>query len=58
MSNNTTIDGVNYGPLAILIAVTGDEMRYTQSTVLDIYEKSSYEKSSCDHKDVNTLQRV
>lgn len=35
------------------ITVCGDEMRYTQSTVLDIYGKHSY-----DHKDVNTLRRV
>jgi hypothetical protein len=35
------------------ITVTGDEMHYTQSTILDIYDKRSY-----DHKDVNTLQRV
>ena len=34
------------------ITVTGDSMRYTESTILDIYGKQSY-----DHKDVNTLQR-
>jgi hypothetical protein len=34
------------------ITVNGDDMRYTESTVLDIYEKKSY-----DHKDVNTLKR-
>ncbi len=35
------------------IAVTGDQMRYSESTTLDIYEKRSYQ-----HKDVNTLSRV
>ncbi|GAB3276732.1 heme-binding beta-barrel domain-containing protein [Parahaliea aestuarii] len=35
------------------ITVKGDQMRYTESTTLDIYEKRSY-----DHKDVNTLTRV
>ncbi len=35
------------------VTVQGDEMRYTETTVLDIYDKKSY-----DHKDVNTLQRV
>lgn len=35
------------------ITVKGDQMRYTESTVLDIYDKRSY-----DHKDVNTLTRV
>jgi hypothetical protein len=35
------------------VTVVGDEMRYSQSTVLDIYDKTHY-----DHKDVNTLQRV
>jgi hypothetical protein len=35
------------------LTVKGDEMRYTETTVLDIYDKSSY-----DHKDVNTLHRV
>ena len=34
------------------LAVKGDEMRYTESTILDIYDKTSY-----DHKDVNTLRR-
>jgi hypothetical protein len=34
------------------ITVNGDDMRYTESTMLDIYEKKSY-----DHKDVNTLKR-
>jgi hypothetical protein len=33
--------------------VTGDEMSYSESTILDIYGKKSY-----DHKDVNTLRRV
>ncbi len=37
----------------IHLTVVGDEMRYTQHTVLDIYEKTDY-----DHKDVNTLTRV
>jgi hypothetical protein len=32
--------------------VTGDTMRYSKTSVLDIYQKKSY-----DHKDVNTLQR-
>ena len=35
------------------ITVLGDEMRYSESTVLDIYDKKSY-----DHTDVNTLRRV
>ena len=35
------------------LTVTGDLMRYSETTVLDIYEKSSY-----NHKDVNTLHRV
>lgn len=35
------------------LTVKGDEMRYTESTILDIYDKTSY-----DHKDVNTLRRV
>ena len=35
------------------IKVLGDEMRYTESTILDIYDKTAY-----DHKDVNTLRRV
>ena len=34
------------------LTVKGDEMRYTESTILDIYDKTSY-----DHKDVNTLRR-
>jgi len=35
------------------VTVKGDEMRYSQTTLLDIYGKKSYE-----HTDVNTLQRV
>lgn len=35
------------------ITVKGDEMRYSETTVLDIYDKKSYE-----HTDVNTLSRV
>lgn len=35
------------------LTVKGDEMRYTESTILDIYDKTSY-----DHKDANTLRRV
>ena len=35
------------------VTVKGDEMRYSQTTFLDIYGKKSYE-----HTDVNTLQRV
>jgi len=35
------------------LTVKGDEMRYSESTILDIYDKKSY-----DHKDVNTLRRV
>jgi hypothetical protein len=35
------------------LTVTGDEMRYKQTTLLDIYGKESYE-----HTDMNTLQRV
>jgi len=35
------------------ITVNGNEMRYTESTILDIYDKAGY-----DHKDVNTLHRV
>jgi len=34
------------------LTVKGDEMRYQETTVLDIYEKKSY-----DHTDVNTLRR-
>jgi len=34
------------------ITVKGDDMRYSETTVLDIYEKKSY-----DHTDVNTLKR-
>ena len=34
------------------VTVKGDEMRYSETTVLDIYEKKSY-----DHTDVNTLRR-
>ena len=34
------------------LTVKGDEMRYTETTVLDIYEKKSY-----DHTDLNTLKR-
>ena len=34
------------------LTVKGDEMRYTETTVLDIYDKKSY-----DHTDVNTLHR-
>lgn len=35
------------------LTVKGDEMQYSQNTVLDIYGKSSL-----DHTDLNTLQRV
>ncbi|MFT4614288.1 MAG: hypothetical protein ACI9NT_001433 [Bacteroidia bacterium] len=35
------------------ITVQGDEMRHSQSTVLEIYDKHSY-----DHKDVNTQHRI
>jgi hypothetical protein len=35
------------------VTVHGDKMRYSQTTVLDIYGKKSYE-----HTDVNTLHRV
>ncbi len=35
------------------VTVTGDQMRYSETTVLDIYEKKSY-----DHTDLNTLTRV
>jgi len=35
------------------ISVAGDEMRYSEITFLDIYDKTNYE-----HKDLNTLQRV
>jgi hypothetical protein len=34
------------------LTVLGDEMRYSESTILDIYDKKSY-----DHSDVNTLHR-
>ena len=34
------------------LTVKGDQMRYSETTVLDIYEKKSY-----DHTDVNTLTR-
>ncbi|MFV0277498.1 MAG: heme-binding beta-barrel domain-containing protein [Parahaliea sp.] len=35
------------------LTVRGDQMRYTETTLLDIYEKRDYE-----HTDVNTLTRV
>ena len=35
------------------MTVVGDQLSYSESTILDIYDKKSY-----DHKDVNTLQRV
>jgi len=35
------------------ITVKGDDMRYSESTILDIYDKKSY-----DHSDVNTLRRT
>ena len=35
------------------ITVKGDQMRYKQTTVLDIYGKSNY-----DHVDLNTLKKV
>ncbi|MEH6589468.1 MAG: heme-binding beta-barrel domain-containing protein [Halioglobus sp.] len=35
------------------ITVNGDDMRYSETTVLDIYGKANY-----DHKDVNTLKRT
>lgn len=35
------------------VTVSGDEMQYQQTTLLDIYGKESYE-----HTDLNTLQRV
>ena len=35
------------------MTVQGDEMRYRESTLLDIYNRKSY-----DHTDVNTLRRV
>ena len=35
------------------MTVNGNEMRYSETTVLDIYDKKSH-----DHKDVNTLRRV
>ena len=35
------------------LTVCGDDMRYSESTILDIYDKTAY-----DHKDVNTLRRV
>lgn len=35
------------------ITVKGDQMRYTETTVLDIYGKKSY-----DHVDLNTLSRI
>ncbi len=35
------------------LSVQDDEMRYTESTILDIYNKKSY-----DHSDVNTLRRT
>lgn len=34
------------------LTVQGDEMRYSEITVLDIYDKTGYQ-----HKDLNTLQR-
>ena len=35
------------------LTVQGDVMRYSESTILDIYDKTAY-----DHKDVNTLRRT
>jgi hypothetical protein len=35
------------------LSVQGDEMRYTGSTILDIYDQKS-----CDHSDVHTLRRT
>ncbi|MEH6518095.1 MAG: heme-binding beta-barrel domain-containing protein [Halioglobus sp.] len=35
------------------MTINGNEMRYSEITVLDIYEKKAY-----DHKDINTLRRV
>jgi len=35
------------------MTVSGQHMQYTESTILDIYDKKSY-----DHKDVNSLRRV
>ncbi len=35
------------------LTVQGDQMSYSEITVLDIYDKKAY-----DHKDVSTLQRV
>lgn len=35
------------------VTVQGDEMKYSQTTLLDIYDKTSYE-----HTDVSTLRRV
>lgn len=35
------------------VPVGGDQMRYLQSTFPDIYDKSN-----CDHKDLNTLEWV
>ena len=35
------------------MTVAGDQLSYSESTILDIYDKKSY-----DHKDLNTLQRV
>ena len=34
------------------LTVRGDEMEYSESTILDIYDRTAY-----DHKDVNTLRR-
>lgn len=35
------------------LTVQGDQMRYSETTVLDIYDKTGYQ-----HKDVNTLRRT
>ena len=35
------------------LSIKGDEMKYSQSTTLDIYDYKSY-----DHKDISTLTRV
>jgi hypothetical protein len=48
MSNKAKTTAFNH-----TLTVKGDDMRYSETTVLDIYDKSSY-----DHKDVNTLHRV
>jgi len=54
MSGASTIDGVDYLLLAALPGMgKGNQMRYSESTVLD-----SYNNTACGHTIVNTLERA